>query len=84
MLGTRPTGDEMGRYDVYWWDGSSVDMQHLGDITEDAHADEEHKPEGILPLDVSPEGLRVLILSDGKDAKEGEPRPVVVRVPNLR
>jgi hypothetical protein len=76
-----PTGDEAGQYDVYWWDGRSVDMQHLGDITQDAHAKKTSKPEGILPLDESSEGLRLLILSDGSDARDGEPRSLLVRRP---
>jgi hypothetical protein len=76
-----PTGDEAGRYEVHWWDGRSVDMQPLGDITQEAHAKKTSKPEGLLPLDESSRGLRLLILSDGDDAKDGEPRSLLVKIP---
>lgn len=76
-----PVGSARDRYDVYWWDTSSPDMKHLGDITNEAKADEQSKPEGILPLDVSSGRLRLLIVSDGKDAKDGAPRTVVVDAP---
>ncbi len=76
-----PTGDEAGQYDVHWWDGHGVEMQSLGDITEEAHAKKTSKPEGLLPLDVTSGRLRLLILSDGDDAKDGEPREVLVKVP---
>jgi hypothetical protein len=56
-------------------------MKHLGDITEAMSANKDRKPEAILPLDVSPAGLRLLVLSDGAGAKEGKPRTVVVRLP---
>jgi hypothetical protein len=78
---TGPVGSAKGRYDVYWWDRSSPDMMHLGDITNQAQAAEQSKPEGILPLDVSSGRLRLLIVSDGKDAKDGAPRTVVVDAP---
>ncbi|MBY0320692.1 MAG: DUF3616 domain-containing protein [Reyranella sp.] len=76
-----PVGSAKDRYDVYWWDTSSPDMKHLGDITNQAQAAEQSKPEGILPLDVSSGRLRLLIVSDGKDAKDGAPRTVVVNAP---
>ena len=76
-----PTGDEAGQYDVYWWDGRSERMQHLGDITGQTHAGKDSKPEGMLPLDESGGKLRLLILSDGDKAPEGEPRPVLVDAP---
>lgn len=78
---TGPVGSEKGRYDVYWWDTSSLDMKHLGDITDQAQAAEQSKPEGILPLEVSSGQLRLLIVSDGKDAKDGAPRTVRVAAP---
>jgi hypothetical protein len=74
-----PTGRAAGPYDVYWWDGWSDALRHLADITRDAEADEDRKPEAILPLDEDASGLRLLVLSDG--AKEGGPRPVVVPSP---
>ena len=76
-----PTLDEAGRYEVFWWDGVGEKVTSLGDITEEVHADRDQKPEAILPLDTSVSGLRLLVLSDGKEAKEGKPRTVVVRVP---
>ena len=80
-VGSEPVGSEKGRYDVYWWDTSSPDMKHLGDITDQARAAEQSKPEGILPLEVSSGQLRLLIVSDGKDAKDGAPRTVLVPAP---
>ena len=84
-----PRGSGKGKYDVHWWDTSQtglepVPMKPLGDITKKAGADtdkKERKPEGLLPLDESRGELRLLILSDGDDAKEGAPRPVTVKAP---
>ena len=76
-----PVGSERASYDVYWWDTKGPDMKHLGDITDQAHAGKDSKPEGILPLDESAGRLRLLIVSDGEDAKDGAPRTVLVRAP---
>jgi hypothetical protein len=74
-----PTGEAAGPYDVHWWDGSSDRLRHLADITRATEADEDHKPEAILPLDHDESGLRILVLSDG--AKEGGPRDIVIPLP---
>jgi hypothetical protein len=74
-----PTGEAPGPYRVFWWDGSSDKVQRLGDITVETEADENRKPEALLPLDEGASGLRLLILLDG--AKEGGPRLVVVSAP---
>jgi hypothetical protein len=74
-----PTGEAPGPYDVHWWDGSSDRLKHLADITRATEADEDNKPEAILPLDQDASGLRILVLLDG--AKEGGPRDIVVPSP---
>jgi hypothetical protein len=74
-----PTGGEAGPYIVYWWDTSSARVQHLADITAKAGADEDNKPEAILPLDDNESGLRILVLLDGP--KEGGPRDLIVPLP---
>jgi hypothetical protein len=74
-----PTGDEEGRYSIYWWDAASENVPLLADITTAVGADRDSKPEAILPLDANASGLRVLVLSDGTE--EGEPRAVVVPHP---
>jgi hypothetical protein len=75
-----PTGDVAGPYSVHWWSPTTGRTQFLADITKAAQASKHSKPEAMLPLDKSPSGLRVLIMSDGE--KEGAPRPIVVPAPN--
>jgi hypothetical protein len=75
-----PTGDIAGSYSVHWWNPVTGKTQFLADITDAAQAGKHSKPEAILPLDKSPFGLRVLIMSDGET--EGAPRPIVVPAPN--
>jgi hypothetical protein len=74
-----PSGDEAGRYTVYWWNGSNESLRYLADITEATGATARRKPEAILALDQDASGLRVLILSDGEE--EGAPRAVTVPLP---
>jgi hypothetical protein len=70
-----PVADGPGPYAVYAWDGESENVRPLGELPFAA----ERKPEGLLPLDKSAAGLRVLILFDSE--KEGAPTPVVIKAP---
>ena len=70
-----PVADGPGAYAVYAWDGESENVRPLGELPFEA----ERKPEGLLPLDKSAAGLRVLILFDSE--KEGAPTPVVIKAP---
>ena len=63
-----------GRYSVYWWDGVGITPKLLKDLPAFRADANELKPEAILPLDLTPAGLRVLIMFDG--AKEGGPRAI--------
>ena len=74
-----PTGDEAGPYSVYWWNASSENVRYLADITKASGADDDRKPEALLPLDRGSSGLRVLVFFDGE--KEGAPRVVVIPAP---
>lgn len=71
-----PAGEAPGPYKVYWWNGRDDKVDFLADITEATQAGKDLKPEAILPLDVGPSGVRVLILFDG--GEEGSPLPVVI------
>ena len=75
-----PGTEVEGDYTVFFWDGASVNAAPLGTLPK--FADEKGRqvrPEGLLPLDSSKEGLRLLVLFDR--GQEGEPRPVTVRNP---
>lgn len=74
-----PTANTNGDYSVFWWDGKSTDVALLGDLPALPGDGEQIKPEAILPLDSTADGLRVLILSDG--GTEGEPRSFLVKNP---
>lgn len=67
-----PVADGPGAYSVYAWDGTSESVELLKDLP----FDPERKPEGLLPLDKTSSGLRVLIMFDGD--KEGAPTPIEI------
>jgi hypothetical protein len=67
-----PAADGPGSYAVYAWDGSSDSVELLKDLP----FDPKRKPEGLLPLDKTSTGLRVLIVFDGD--KEGAPTPIEI------
>jgi hypothetical protein len=74
-----PSGDEAGRYSIYWWNGANESLRYLADITEATGATARRKPEAILPLDRDASGLRILILSDGEE--EGAPLAITIPLP---
>lgn len=67
-----PAADGPGSYAVYAWDGASESVELLKDLP----FDPKRKPEGLLPLDKTSTGLRVLIVFDGD--KEGAPTPIEI------
>ncbi|AWL99179.1 DUF3616 domain-containing protein [Bradyrhizobium amphicarpaeae] len=67
-----PGADGPGTYAVYAWDGASESVELLKDLP----FDPKRKPEGLLPLDKTSTGWRVLILFDGD--KEGAPTPIEI------
>jgi hypothetical protein len=71
-----PVENGPGVYAVYAWDGESENVRRLAELSS---FDPERKPEGLLPLDRTPSGLRVLILFDSE--KEGAPTPVEIEAP---
>jgi hypothetical protein len=71
-----PVADGPGAYAIYSWDGESEGVRLL---TELSSFDPKRKPEGLLPLDKSSTGLRVLVVFDGD--KEGAPTPIEVPLP---
>jgi hypothetical protein len=71
-----PVPDGPGAYSIYSWDGESENVKLLADLSS---FDTKRKPEGLLPLDKSSSGLRVLIIFDGD--KEGAPTPVEIPAP---
>jgi hypothetical protein len=64
---------------IYWWNGESEDVKLLKDLADVVGANGERKAEGLLPLDESASGLRVLILFDSE--KEGAPVAVMIPRP---
>jgi hypothetical protein len=72
-----PVGRDPGLYAIYGWDGSSDNVKLLKDLSQVVGEDEEGEAEGLLALDESASGLRVLILFDGE--KEGA--PVAMTIP---
>lgn len=71
-----PAKDGPGKYAIYAWDAQGEDVKLLAELSA---FDPKRKPEGLLPLDRTSSGLRVLILFD-KD-KEGAPTPVEIKSP---
>jgi len=71
-----PVADGPGAYAIYSWDAESENVQRLAELSS---FDPTRKPEGILPLNKTPSGLRVLILFDGD--KEGAPTPILIPAP---
>lgn len=67
-----PAADGPGSYAVYAWDGASESVELLKDLA----FDPKRKPEGLLPLNKTSTGLRVLIMFDGD--KEGAPTPIEI------
>jgi hypothetical protein len=73
-----PVADGPGAYAIYAWDGESEKVRLLADLPFDPL----RKPEGLLPLDKSVSGLRVLILFDSeKREKQGAPTPIFIPAP---
>jgi len=58
-----------GNYAVYWWDGASERISLLRDLAD--VTGNKRKAEALLPLEVSPSGLRALIFFDRE--KQGAP-----------
>lgn len=71
-----PAKDGPGTYAIYAWDAQGENVKLLAELSA---FDPKRKPEGLLPLDRTSSGLRVLILFD-KD-KEGAPTPVEIKSP---
>ncbi|MHC2624788.1 hypothetical protein ACVIW2_006820 [Bradyrhizobium huanghuaihaiense] len=67
-----PVADGPGAYAVFAWDGASDSVELLKELP----FDPKRKPEGLLPLDKTSTGLRVLIVFDGD--KEGAPTPIEI------
>lgn len=75
-----PGSEAEGDYTVFFWDGESVTPEPLGTLPKFTDKKgEQVRPEGILPLDTTADGLRLLVLFDR--GEEGEPRPLMVRKP---
>ena len=64
-----PAAAGTGNYAVYWWDGASENIRLLRDLAD--VTGRKRKAEALLPLDVSPSGLRALIFFDRE--KQGAP-----------
>lgn len=64
-----------GNYAVYWWDGASESIRLLRDLAD--VTGKKRKAEALLPLDVSPSGLRALIFFD----REKQGAPVAIEMP---
>ena len=75
-----PSKDNRGDYAIYWWNGINQQTSLLGHLEID-DPDNSRKPEGILALDEKDGLLRVLILFDGKSAKEGTPTTFQIKAP---
>jgi Protein of unknown function (DUF3616) len=74
-----PSAETKGTYSMYSWDGGDVTkwLKDLPDLFD--KKGEQIKPEALLPLDRTTEGLRVLVLFDGP--KDGEPRAFRIPYP---
>jgi Protein of unknown function (DUF3616) len=66
-----------GNYAIYWWDDASESIRLLRDLTN--VTGKKRKAEALLPLDVSPSGLRALIFFDRE--KQGAPRAIKMHPP---
>jgi len=75
-----PSGDDEGDYSVYWWDGTTNKVSPLDDLDFEVGS-KSKKPEAILALDENDGSLRVLVLFDGKGAKEGTPTVFRIKTP---
>jgi hypothetical protein len=67
-----PTAGRPGPYSIYSWDGESENVSLLKNF-------DDRKAEGLLALDETPSGLRVLILFDGEE--NGAPMAITVPRP---
>lgn len=83
LVGSAPALDdgEPGRYSIYRWAGRG-DVEGPGvDVpvypAEDGDKSKFPKPEAILPLEQSKDGLRILVIYEG--AEEGRPRDLTIR-----
>ena len=74
-----PSPEAEGNYAVYAWDGETVG-EHPAELPRFNLPDgDQAKPEALLPLDRTSDGLRVLVLFDG--AEEGAPRALTIPLP---
>jgi uncharacterized protein DUF3616 len=67
-----PAADASANYAIFSWDTKSEQVNLLAYLLFDTL----RKPEGLLPLDKTASGLRVLILFDGEE--EGSPTPITI------
>lgn len=74
-----PAASDPGPYAIYWWDGETEDVRLLKDLADIVGKEGARKAEGLLALDESVTGLRVLILFDGE--KEGAPAVTTIPRP---
>ena len=72
-----PAANGRGVYAIHWWDGTSENVRILRDLADVTAKNAKRKAEALLPLDVSPSGLRALIFFDGQ--KQGA--PVAIEMP---
>jgi hypothetical protein len=70
-----PSAAAGGIYAVYWWDGASESVRLLRDLAD--VTGNKRKAEALLPLDVTPSGLRVLIFFD----RERQGAPHAIKMP---
>ncbi len=71
-----PVEDGPGLYAIFAWDAESENVKRLAELSA---FNSSRKPEGLLPLERTSSGLRVLILFDGEE--EGAPTPVELDPP---
>jgi hypothetical protein len=75
-----PGTEVEGDYTVFFWDGVKQQAEPLGTLPKFTdNKGQQVRPEGIVPLDVDGDQLRLLVLFDR--GEEGEPRPLMVRKP---
>ena len=75
-----PATSDPGPAAIYRWDGETEDVLLLKDLAALVGKDGTRKAEGLLPLDESSSGLRVLILFDSE--KEGAPAAITIPRPS--
>ena len=74
-----PAAEADGKYAIYFWDGEET-LNRLAELPKfTAKKGKQAKPEAVLTLDSSNDGLRVLVLFDGP--KEGSPRALTIPAP---